>query len=113
MFWVKENCYVLINICKCSLYNVNWGIGWYFIFESKVNIYKVFICFKNKKMFLRKGILICRNSVCIKIMDMNIKCMYVEFVSLWLFGYLKEGMIYEIDIYIYFSLWFVNYFKDI
>lgn len=32
-------------------------------------------------------------------MDMNIKCMYVEFVSLWLFGYLKEGMIYEIDIY--------------
>lgn len=36
-------------------------------------------------------------------------CGICEFVIVWLF---KEGMICEIDIYIYFSLWFVNYFKD-
>lgn len=112
LLWVKENCHVLINIRKCSLHSVNWGIGWYLIFESKVNIYKAFICSKNKKMSSRKGISTRRNSVCIKTMDTNTKCMHVEFVSSRLFGHLKEGTTHEIDTYIHSSPRSANYFKD-
>lgn len=50
-------------------------------------------------MSSRKGISTRRNSVCIKTMDTNTKCMHVEFVSSQLFGHLKEGTTHEIDTY--------------
>lgn len=50
-------------------------------------------------MSSRKGISTRRNSVCIKTMDTNTKCMHVEFGSSRLFGHLKEGTTREIDTY--------------
>lgn len=63
-------------------------------------------------MSSRKGISTRRNSVCIKTMDTNTKCMHVEFVSSRLFGHLKEGTTREIDTYIHSSPRSANYFKD-
>lgn len=64
-------------------------------------------------MSSRKGISTRKNSVCIKTMDTNTKCMHVEFGSSRLFGHLKEGTTHEIDTYTHSSPRSANYFKDI